>query len=123
MNVCIFSRLVSLHSRGGIQHDLDTRAAWLVERGHQVDVMTTRHAQLPALWQQGGVNYHFLPKTRPQRQDGLWRRHSKRYFLDWHASRPFDLVICVGGGGWQYARLLAHQRDLPPAVMLMQMPS
>lgn len=122
MRVCFFCRVVSLHARGGMQHDLDARASWLIEQGHEVDVITTRHPDLPAVLEHDSIHFHFLQETRPLKQDAIWRTQSIGAFLHLHLSNPFDLVICVGGGGWQYAQLRAERKDMPPAVMLMQTP-
>ncbi len=122
MRVCFFSRLVSLHALGGMQRDLDIRANWLIERGHEVDVITTRHPTLPARVEKDGIHFHFLQETRPLKQDRIWREQSIRAFLNLHKEHPFDLVICVGGGGWQYVRLRTKMKNIPPAVMFMQTP-
>jgi glycosyltransferase involved in cell wall biosynthesis len=105
-----------------MQQDLDARAGWLVERGHDVEIVTTRHLDYPAVLERGGVRIHFVQATRPTKQDAIWRSSSIKKFLELHEHRPFDLVISVGGGGWQYAQLRARRRDIPPVVMLMQSP-
>ncbi len=122
MRACFFSRLVSDHVHGGLQTDLDSRARWLVERGHEVTVLTTAHPQIGDVRTRDGVSLHFLKGTSPERQNSTWRRRSLERFLELHRSNPFDLVIMVGGGGWQYARLRKLHRDIPPVVMLMQSP-
>src|SRR5439155_25029625 len=122
MRVCFFSRLASDHVHGGLQSDLDSRARWLVERGHEVTVLTTAHPQLGDVQTRDGMSLHFLQGTSPERQNGTWRRKSVERFLQLHRSNPFDLVIMVGGGGWQYARLRKLHPEVPPVVMLMQSP-
>ena len=122
MRVCFFSRLASDHVHGGLQSDLDSRARWLVERGHEVTVLTTAHPQLGDVQTRDGMSLHFLQGTSPERQNGTWRRKSLERFLQLHRSNPFDLVIMVGGGGWQYARLRKLHPEVPPVVMLMQSP-
>src|SRR5438552_16098945 len=95
MRVCFFSRLASDHVHGGLEADLDSRARWLVERGHEVTVLTTAHPELGDVQTRDGMSVHFVQGTSPERQNGPWRRKSLGRVLKLPRSNRFELVIMV----------------------------
>src|SRR5439155_27081819 len=81
------------HVSGGMAEHTEFLARLLVQLGHEVTLVTTRHPSGKTREVLGGVETHYLAATRPGSQRGGWWRASARAFDELHRERPFDVVM------------------------------
>lgn len=119
MNVCMFSRIMPVHSAGGMQDHVQTLSAGLVKRGHQVTVITTARADGVEFENIEGVQVHFLPNTVPARYSRAFWEKSAHKFEELYTRAPFDVMhsqsIAACG---VFARQLPHKYRVPLVTSL-----
>ncbi|MCX7840488.1 MAG: glycosyltransferase family 4 protein [Anaerolineae bacterium] len=115
----MFSRIMPVHSAGGMQDHVQTLSAGLVKRGHQVTVITTARADDVEFEIIEGVHVHFLSGTVAGRYSRAFWEKSVRKFEELHARVPFDVVhsqsIAACG---VFARQLPRKYGLPLVTSL-----
>ncbi len=68
MNICMFSRILPIHSPGGMQDHVQTLSVGLARRGHNLTLITTARADGKEFDIIDGVQIHFL-KNAPTGQN------------------------------------------------------
>lgn len=114
MNICMFSRIMPVHSAGGMQDHVQALSAGLVRRGHCVTVITTARADGKTFDIIEGVRVHFLPGTPIGRNTNAYWFGAARKFEELHATEPFAVLHSQSIGAYGvYANHLHHQYRLP----------
>ena len=94
MRVCIVT--VAGHGIGGMQDHTRTLAKGLVDVGHEVVILTTRHPEGVRSEERDGALWWYLDAAhhhpRLPRRDPDWLPRSCEAFLDRHRQRPFDVI-------------------------------
>lgn len=100
MKICILARALPCHQPGGLEHHTLTLATHLAQRGHQVTLLTTQHANAqPCQKKFENIEVVHLPDTQPAQYDFTYFRNTRRYIL---ANSQFDLVHSQGFAAWGY---------------------
>jgi glycosyltransferase involved in cell wall biosynthesis len=96
LRVCVITVAGYVHGIGGMQDHTSNLVAGLVDGGHDVEVVSTRHPAGVAQAKHRGATWHFvdapawserLPKRHPE-----WLRRSTAQFRELHEQRSFDVV-------------------------------
>jgi glycosyltransferase involved in cell wall biosynthesis len=94
MRVCIIT--VAGHGIGGMQDHTRALAKGLVDDGHEVEVVTTRHPDGVVREERSGVRWHYVDAAQHHqwlpRRDPVWLPLSREMFLHLHRECPFDVI-------------------------------
>jgi glycosyltransferase involved in cell wall biosynthesis len=94
MRVCIIT--VAGHGIGGMQDHTRALAQGLADRGHEVDVVTTRHPCGVVREERNGARWHYVNAAQRHewlpRRDPVWLPLSREMFLRLHRDCPFDVI-------------------------------
>ncbi len=116
MNICMFSRIMPVHSAGGMQDHVQTLSAGLVQRGHRVTVITTARADGTEFEMVDGVRVHFLPGTPIGRNTNAYWFGAAQKFIELHAIEPFDILHSQSVGAYGVWRRGLHRRFGLPLI-------
>ena len=112
MRVCVVT--VAGHGVGGMQDHTRMLAQGLVEAGHDVDVVTTRHPEGLTEERRHGATWHFVAAEpshpRLPRRDPAWRPRSLEMFRRLEHERPFDVVHSESTSAVELVRRGIHRR-------------
>src|SRR3954469_23936501 len=99
MRVCVFSRVLPAHARGGMQDHAAALARGIAARGHDVTILTTPLPadQMPKTID--GVRIIYVPGAPPIRFTRAWRRESVAAAKRLHAEKPCDVFHAQGSSG------------------------
>lgn len=93
MNICCFSRVNYWHGiKGGMDLHGRLLAEGLVERGHSVTMISTRHPLGIVEEKCNGVKVYFLPDTVFGSRRKGWAESSVRKFIELNRRKRFDVV-------------------------------
>lgn len=123
MHICLMARTTVEHVKGGMEHHADTLCRGLVERGHRITVITTRHPEGRAETAAPGIRALFLPYQADRAYAVRWWRESARAFARVHAADPVDLIWSQGIGAYGYLRQPARARPVPCVAILHGTPA
>jgi glycosyltransferase involved in cell wall biosynthesis len=115
MRICIVTFVVPAHGIGGMQDHTRDLARGLVQAGHEVDVVTSRHPQGERFECMDGVRYFYVDAPRHQ-NDPAWLRESYAEFVRLHTERPFDLLHSESSCAVEHVRRGVH-RQIPVVAM------
>ncbi|MBC7258860.1 MAG: glycosyltransferase family 4 protein [Chloroflexi bacterium] len=118
MHICLMTRTTLAHIGGGLERHAADLCQGLVERGHRITVITTRHPQGETETRAPGIRTLFLPYSADRAYAVAWWRESARAFARLHAADPVDIVWSQGIGAYGYLRLPARQRPIPCVAIL-----
>jgi len=119
MNICMFSRIMPIHSAGGMQDHVQTLSAGLARRGHRVTVITTARADGKEFEIVDGVEIHFLKNTPSGRYSRAFWSASAYKFNELHARAPFDVMHSQSIGAYgAYRQALPRRHRLPLVTSL-----
>ena len=116
MRVCLVTRVVPLHSIGGMQDHTVDLSRGLVSGGHDVEVITGRHPHGLEEEVTGGVRWHYVDATTDDFTSRSWRERSFEQFVHASAARPFDVIHGEGSSALELVRRGVHRRT-PLVVM------
>jgi glycosyltransferase involved in cell wall biosynthesis len=100
MNICMFSRIMPIHSAGGMQDHVQTLSAGLARRGHRVTVITTARADGVGFEIIDGVRVHFLRDAPLGRNTNAYWFGAAQKFIELHASEHFDILHSQSVGAY-----------------------
>lgn len=110
----MFSRIMPVHSAGGMQDHVQTLSAGLVKRGHTVTVITTARADRKDFEIIDGVRIHFLPDTPIGRNTNAYWFGAARKFEALHPTERFDILHSQSVGAYGvWCRGLHRRFGLP----------
>lgn len=116
MKICMFSRILPIHSAGGMQDHVQTLSAGLVRRGHHVDVITTAHPAGKSLDVIDGVRAHFLPNAPAERNTNAYWFGAAEKFSELHAREQFDILHSQSVGAYGVWRKGLHRQYRLPLI-------
>jgi len=116
MNICMFSRIMPIHSAGGMQDHVQTLSVGLARRGHRVTVITTARADGVEFEIIDGVRVHFLRDVPLGRNTNAYWFGAARKFIELHAIEHFDILHSQSVGAYGVWRRGLHRRFGLPLV-------
>jgi glycosyltransferase involved in cell wall biosynthesis len=94
VRICIVT--IAGHGIGGMQDHTRSLAKGLVAAGHEVDIVTTRHAEGLLEEERDGARWHYVDAAHGHpwlpRRDPAWLSRSWETFVRLHGERPFDVI-------------------------------
>lgn len=119
MRIWIPIRITLAHGvRGGMEHQADTLARGLAERGNTVTVVTTAHPDGRPRDDDGGVETFYVPRTTWRRYQPQWWQASYDLLRGRHAQQPYDIILSQSAGGLGYLTQARQALGLPSVVIL-----
>ncbi len=113
----MFSRILPLHSPGGMQDHVQTLSVGLARRGHHVVVITTARADGKDCDVIEGVEVHFLRDAPSGRNTNAYWFGAARRFEELQRAQPFDVIHSQSVGAYGvYKRGLPRRFGLPLVV-------
>lgn len=104
MKVCMFTRVMPAHLKGGMQDHILMLCKGLSGRGLEVTVITTRHPDGIGFEDIGGVKIHYLGNTSAGEYSNQWWKESLNKFIELHDLNKFDVVHTQSGGGYSFLK-------------------
>jgi glycosyltransferase involved in cell wall biosynthesis len=112
VRICIIT--VAGHGIGGMQDHTRALAKGLVDAGHDVDVVTTRHPKGLLEEERDGVHWHYVDAAHHHpwlpRRDPAWLPGSRQTFVRLHAEQPFDVIHSESTSAIGLVRRGIHRR-------------
>ena len=102
MKLLFVSRSLPFHRLGGMEGVAWDLARALAERGHAVEILTTRCAKLPAESVQDGIRIRTLDVPSGRYSSAYWRRTAESFTRVYRDQ--VDLVMGIGAGAFSIAR-------------------
>ncbi len=118
MHICLMTRTTLEHIKGGLERHADALCRGLMERGHRITIITTRHPDGLAETTAPAIRTLFLPHAADRAYAVRWWEESARAFARLHAADPVDIVWSQGIGAYGYLRLPARERPAPCVAIL-----
>jgi glycosyltransferase involved in cell wall biosynthesis len=114
VRICIVTVASYAHGIGGMQGHSTDLCSGLIEAGHEVEIITSRHPEGIGVAEHLGGTWHFLdvdPRKpgRPFRNRD-WLTASAAAFDGLHAARPFDVVHSESTSALGLLRRGVHRR-------------
>jgi len=116
MKICMFSRILPIHSAGGMQDHVQTLSVGLVQRGHRVSVITSGRADGKESELVEGVEIYFLKGTTVGRYSNAFWSASARKFEELHAQTPFDILHSQSIGAYGAFKDRLHRKYHLPMI-------
>lgn len=114
MRIAMFSRIMPAHSPGGMQDHVQTLSAGLVQRGHEVVVITSGRNDGKTWEEIQGIQVHFLSGTPPGRNTNAYWFGAAEKLEQLHTAKPFDILHSQSVGAYGvYKRGLNHKYHVP----------
>jgi len=120
MNICILTKIMPSHAKGGVQDHVQMLASGLARGGHTVSIVTTARSDnndQPTANQSDRLTIHYVPHTHPGKLDHAWWRESSRMVQALHAQTKFDILHSEGIAGYAVIRNDIHRSLEIPAVI------
>ena len=120
MNICILTKIMPSHAKGGVQDHVQMLASGLARDGHTVSIVTTARSDntdQPVADQSDSVTIHYVPQTHPGKLDNAWWRESARMVQALHTQSKFDILHSQGIAGYAVIRNDVHRSLKIPAVI------
>jgi glycosyltransferase involved in cell wall biosynthesis len=99
MRICLLTRALPVHSKGGLEYHSYDLAHGVASRGHEVTVLSSAHPQGKELEREGNLKIHFLPGSTPGKYSLAFFRLLSSRLEQLHASERFDVVHSQGLAG------------------------
>ncbi len=116
MNICMFSRILPIHSAGGMQDHVQTLSAGLARRGHQIDVITTAHPDGKVFDIIDGVQIHFLSDAPLGQNTNVYWIGAAAKFDELARAQAFDVLHSQGIGAYGVYKKNLHRKYRLPLV-------
>lgn len=119
MNICMFSRIMPAHSKGGMQDHVQSLSAGLVKRNHRVVVITTARADGVEFETSDGVEIHYLRGSTPGEYSRAWWYESAAKCVALHREYAFGILHSQSAGGYGvYKKNVPRELGLPLVTSL-----
>jgi glycosyltransferase involved in cell wall biosynthesis len=93
MHICAFSIVNYWQGvKGGMEIHGQLLSQGLVDGGHRVSIISTKHPDGKEIEEQEGVKIYYLPNTVFGSRRKQWIRESVRKFYELHRQDPFDVI-------------------------------
>lgn len=113
MRIAIAAKSTLAHGLGGMETHLENLCRQLVERGHRVEIITTRHPTGRASEERPGARVHYLADTPARRYSAAWWRASREALGRLMREGPVDIVLSESLAGAAIARLASRPPVYP----------
>ena len=119
MNICLFSIVNYWHGAyGGMEVHGKLLSEGLVERGHGVTIISTRHPEGKEYEEREGVKLYYLKNTTFGSQRKGWKKENLKKFLELDKKDHFDLFCCQQP--IISTKLIKNKKRRIPSVVIMQ---
>ena len=114
MNICIFSIVNYWQGiKGGMDLHGKLLSEGLVQRDHNVHMISTRHPEGISHESKNGVYYHYLGNTIFGSYKGGWKKECIRKLDELNESLRFDLIWSQSFAGYPYDSQFRHHIGIP----------
>jgi glycosyltransferase involved in cell wall biosynthesis len=98
---------------GGMEVHEDILCTGLVDRGHSVTIITTRHPEGIEYEEKEGVKIYYLKKTTPELYSRQWWKESTKKFEELQKEEKFDVIWSQSSAGRLCAKKFKAKYNLP----------
>ncbi len=112
-HICFFARSLLAHGLGGNERQAKYLIDSLVQLGHRVTVLTTRHPEGVEREEAQGVEIHYLAQTPIARFSQAYWEASAQAFERVHGRDPVDVVMDISMAGYGWATTCRPRSPLP----------
>ena len=112
----MFSRILPIHSAGGMQDHVQTLSAGLARKGHQVTVITTAHQDEKEFAVIDGVAVYFLKDAPMGRNTNAYWFSAARKFKELQIAQPFDILHSQSVGAYGVWKHGLHRKYNLPLI-------
>jgi len=102
MKVCIFAKGLPVHIKGGMERHVEDLAKGLIERGHEVTIITTKHPKGIEKEEKDNLRIYYVG-DKPLKYTKTFFEESVKLFKKLDIKEKFDLVHSQSGAGAFYA--------------------
>lgn len=114
MRICMFSRILPVHSPGGMQDHVETLSVGLAARGHDVSLITSGRSDGVEHDVAEGVERHYVAAAPPGRNTDRYWFGAAGKLGQLQADKPFDILHSQGVGAYGvYRQGLPRRYRLP----------
>jgi glycosyltransferase involved in cell wall biosynthesis len=117
MRICLVTRVLPSHVRGGVQDHVFMLARGMSRFGHEVVVLTTARYDGIVHETIDGIRIEYLSKTNPGQNDQQWKRKSIQKIIALHKEKPFDILHGQGSDTLYLLRNELRNRLSVPVVI------
>ncbi|MDI6736014.1 MAG: glycosyltransferase family 4 protein, partial [bacterium] len=119
MRICMLARSIPVHAKGGLEDHTMMICQGLVQKGHEVILITTQHPQGKEYEVSDGVEIYYTKGTIPGKYSWSWCRRSVQEFIRLHTLKKFDVVHGQSGGGIPFLlKGLNRKYNIPTVISL-----
>jgi glycosyltransferase involved in cell wall biosynthesis len=114
-NICCFTRITFSHAiKGGMELHTRVLSEELVNRGHQVTILTTSLQPMKEIIQnENSVALHYLPVAKPGTYSKEYFKLSAARFKELHHSKPFDVAWSESAGALGIVKYISKYDRIP----------
>lgn len=114
MNICSFSRVNYWQGvKGGMDLHGKLLSEGMVNRGHNVSIISTRHPNGTKYEERNGVKIYYLENTIFGSRRKGWQRESVNKFFELHQYLPFDVIWSQSFDAFGLTRLDKSSLKMP----------
>lgn len=119
MKICMLTRVMPTHSKGGMEDHVMLISKLLVSKGCEVIVLTTQHPIGKVEEEIDGVKIYYLPKTKSGSYFDGWWQESINKFIELNSRKPFDVIHSQSAGAYYLIkRKINVKYNIPVVVSL-----
>jgi glycosyltransferase involved in cell wall biosynthesis len=105
MKICLFSTVTYWHGvKGGMEIHGKLLCEGLVNRGHEVTIISTRHPEDKEYEEINGIKLYYLINTSFGTYWKNWGKEGLRKFEILHEINPFDVLLSQSFSGYYFAK-------------------
>ena len=119
MHIAAAQRITLVHPvKGGMELQADMLYRGMVERGHQVEVITTAHPAGQQQVKEQGLCTHFLPHSSYRRYTSGWWRASYGKLREFVQGGSADVLLSQSAGAIAYLPRARRELGLPGVLIV-----
>jgi glycosyltransferase involved in cell wall biosynthesis len=111
MNICIFAKGLPLHIIGGLELHTQELAKGLIEKGHKVSIITTKHPKGIKKEKKGNLKIFYVG-NEPLRFNKKFCVESAKLYDKLDKQENFDIVHSIQGFGSGFAKYSKSEKPL-----------
>lgn len=119
MNICFFSVVNYWQGiNGGMEIHGKILCEGLVERGHDVTIISTNHPEGKKFEIQSGIKIYYLKNTTFGSRRKGWKKESINKFIALNNKCPFDVICCQSAVVSRRLKKVEKLKKIPVAVII-----